>query len=269
MPHPCLPWSSFKALFYHIVKWWVILTFPKHSRCHNGIIAEQSPNQQQLCHNNSTEKVCLLLIKKWRTETQRNHASRPAKSLQILGWQTGSLNLSLIYYLHNSQPITVMTTTKWWSALIFKHFCLRVGQQKPFAAQSKAARGMKLHVIVSRGCYNMGQLEALNCTSVLEHMGRESTHCKSLLQGKWCCTEEDFAERLVQKCRTRKESQNPFCMRGNTLQRSALTAGLSNAQKRISRRERVLQSTQEISGSMRIVAAPSPKRFNWCKNTRN
>lgn len=120
-----------------------------------------------------------------------------------------------------------MTTTKWWFALIFKHFWLWVGQQKQCAAQSKAAHDMKLNATIFRGCYNTGQLEALNCTSVLQHVAHESPGCETCLQGEQCSTYEDFAEHLIQKRRAHKESQISFCMHGNTLQQSALTPGLS------------------------------------------
>lgn len=101
------------------------------------------------------------------------------------------------------------------------------GQQKQCAAQNMAARDRKLNATIFRGCYNTGELEALNRTSVLQHVAHESACCEAGLQGKRWNTYENLAEYLIQKCRAHQESQNPFCMQGNTLQKSAITPSLS------------------------------------------
>lgn len=80
------------------------------------------------------------------------------KSLQICDKGPGSLNPSLLHCLHNSQPVTVMKTTKWWFALIFKHFWLWAGYQKQHTAQSKAVLDAKLNRTVFSGCSKTSQM---------------------------------------------------------------------------------------------------------------
>lgn len=55
------------------------------------------------------------------------HLDQLKKSLQIYKWNPGFLNLSPLHFLHNSQPVTVRTTAKWWLTLIFKHYWLQAG----------------------------------------------------------------------------------------------------------------------------------------------
>lgn len=175
------------------------------------------------------------------------HLDQLKKSLRIHKWNTGFLNLSPLHFLHNSQPVTVMTATKWWLTRIFKHFWLQAGHQKQHTArQPMIWSWIELY---------------LGAVPIQGNWGQYSWRLHSV-------SNRNIS--FKKKCRAHEESQNPFYMHGNTPQQSAvLLPVLAFAQKRLSRREGVLQSTHEISRSMGITAAFSSKCFNRCKNMRN
>lgn len=59
-----------------------------------------------------------------------------------------------------------------------------------------------------------------------------------------------------------RKARIPFVRVEIPFSSALLLPSLAFAQKKLRRKKGVLQSTQEISGSMGITAAPSPKCFN-------
>lgn len=166
------------------------------------------------------------------------HTDQDMKSLQIHNKGPGFLNPSLLHCLHNSQPDTVMKTTKWWFALIFKHFWLWAGQ-KQYTARSKAALDTKLNRTVFSGCSKTSQTQ---CTGRL-------------------CSERNRNIILKNAEHIRKVRKIFVCME-IPLSRLLLLSFMIQAQTRLSREKKSSEALKKSPGQQEFKTTPRSKCFN-------